>query len=149
MHHPPCREPALARRIPLGVQRLAHTGGARSASAIPDHLGDDWTARCDECEEPQEATANCAAPAAADWVTGKGVMPLTQAFGLLCGPDLVRQWHHRRRIEGRIVNGVTWYDLASVQRYVVLRTARRDQGATLAGPANTGSFSSWAPPELA
>lgn len=119
-----------ARRLELGERCLVHTGGERCTGGITLVIrGDDWHARCDECEEPQEATRYLRGARGGRWITADGVITLARLFGLPCGPDVVRQWHHRRRIAGKRIGDATWYDLGSVQSYL----SRRQQRARITG----------------
>lgn len=110
------------RRIPLAAQCLTHESGQRCTGAVTITVrGDDWTATCDTCDTRQDATPYLRGVRGGRWITQDGVIVLARLFGLPASPDVVRQWHHRRRITGRRADGVTWYDLASVQRYLAAR----------------------------
>lgn len=111
-----------ARRVPLAARCLRHEGGQRCAGAVTIIVrGNDWAAVCDACETRQDATPYLRGVRGGRWITTEGVVVLARLFGLPASRDVVRQWHHRRRIIGRHHDGVTWYDLASVQRYLAAR----------------------------
>ncbi|MER6892010.1 hypothetical protein [Streptomyces halstedii] len=114
-----------ARRVPLAAQCLTHSGGERCTGAITIVVrGDEWAAHCGTCGTVQEATPYLRGTRGGRWVTAEGVIVLARVFGLPCSRDVVRQWHHRRRIQGRRIGDLTWYDLASVQRYLAQRGRR-------------------------
>lgn len=117
-----------ARRVPLGERCLVHTGGTRCTGSITMIVrGDDWRAICDTCDEPQDPTGYVRGVKGRG-ITAAGVIQLAHIYGILCGPDVVNQWHHRKRITGKRVDGVMWYDLGSVHAYLT----RRQQGTKAA-----------------
>ncbi len=110
-----------SRRIPLGEQCLTHAEGERCTGAIVIVIrGDDWTARCAVCEQPQEATPYLRGTAGR-WVSTEGVITLARLFGVIADREVVRQWKHRKRIKGKVEGVTSWYDLASVQTYLARR----------------------------
>ena len=88
---------------------------------------DDRRAVCDTCDQPQDPTGYVRGVKGRG-ITAAGVIQLAHIYGVLCGPDVVRQWHHRKRITGKTVDGAMWYDLGSVHGYLT----RRQQGAKAA-----------------
>lgn len=114
-----------AHRVPLAAQCLTHQGGERCTGHVTIRVqGDDWTAYCPECETRQEATPYLRGTLGGRWVTQDEVIAIARVFDLPCGPDVIRQWRHRRRITGRrLDDGTVAYDLASVQAYIAGRSA--------------------------
>lgn len=110
------------RVLALAARCLVHIGGQRCTGAITIVIrGDDWTAVCDACGTLQDAAPYLRGVRGGRWITADGVIVLARLHGLPASRDVVRQWHHRRRITGRRMDGATWYDLASVQRYLAQR----------------------------
>ncbi|HEY9367550.1 hypothetical protein [Streptomyces sp.] len=117
-----------ARRVPLGEQCLTHTGGERCEGEVTIVVrGDDWTAVCTVCDEKQEATPYLRAVQAGRWINTEGVITLARMVGIAASNDVVRQWHHRRRIKGRDDGRQKLYELGSVQAYLALRQAERER----------------------
>ncbi len=112
-----------ARRVPLAAQCLTHTGGTRCTGQVSIVIrGDDWTAHCETCDTIQDVGPYLRGVRSGKWITGEGVIMLARLCGLPCSPDVVRQWHHRRRITGqRQKDGSVLYSLASVQAYLTKR----------------------------
>lgn len=114
------------RRVSLGAQCLVHAEGERCEGVITIVVcGDDWTARCDACEGDQEATQYLRGMAG--WMTTPEVIDLARVFGVDASEDVVRQWKHRRKIQGRDTGRVTMYDVGSVLRYLAGRQAQREK----------------------
>ena len=111
-----------SRCIPLGEQCLTHADGVRCAGAVTIVIrGDDWSARCPECGQAQEATPYLRGVRGGRWVTTDGVITLARLFGVDASREVVWQWKHRRKIVGKTEGGVSWYDLRSVQDYLARR----------------------------
>jgi hypothetical protein len=117
-----------ARRVPLGEQCLTHEGGERCEGTVTIVVrGDDWTAVCTMCDEQQEATPYLRAVQGRRWITTDGVITLARMAGVDASQDVVRQWHHRRRITGRDDGRQKLYELESVQDYLARRKAERER----------------------
>jgi hypothetical protein len=115
------------RRVPLGAQCLVHADGERCGGIITIVVcGDEWTARCSACEGDQEATQYLRGMQAG-WMSTPEVIDLARVFGVDASEDVVRQWKHRRKIEGRDTGRQTMYDVGSVLRYLAGRQAKRER----------------------
>lgn len=121
-----------ARRVDLGSQCLTHADGQRCAGTVVLVIrGDDWHAHCPVCGQRQDVgpylrTLN--RPGA--WISQHGVIRLARARGFACSAEVVRQWHHRRKITGRQGASGIEYELDSVQGYLARRQAERERIAS-------------------
>ncbi|WUI00226.1 hypothetical protein OHR68_43290 [Spirillospora sp. NBC_00431] len=124
-----------AHRVLLAARCLTHQDGERCEGAVTITVrGDDWTAYCPVCETVQEAAPYLRGVRGGRWVTAEEVIAIARVFDLPCGPDVVRQWRHRRRILGsRSEDGTVVYDLASVQAYIAGRSAAQKARRLRAG----------------
>lgn len=117
-----------ARRIELGERCLTHEGGERCTGTVTLVIrGDDWLARCGECGHDQEATQYLRIAQRGTWITAEDVIRLAELFGVAANVDLIYQWKRRKHITGMVGPAENLYDLGSVQRYLVRRTAERER----------------------
>jgi hypothetical protein len=116
-------------RVPLAAACLRHRDGERCTGQVTIYVrGDDWTARCtaEECEGVQDATPYLRVMQKGRGVTEADVIVMAARYGIAASPDVVRQWKHRGKIAAQTVGDAVWYDLASVQTYLVKRKTRRE-----------------------
>lgn len=111
-----------ARRVPLAERCVINRDGSRCEGTVALMVhGDDWWADCTHCEDAQDATPYLRGTG---WVTLDGVIEMAKRFAVPCSPEVVRQWHHRRKIKGKAEGGRTWYGLASVYDYLAQRARK-------------------------
>jgi hypothetical protein len=117
-----------ARKVPLEAPCLVHADGEPCPGTVTIIVrGDDWTARCDTCPDPQDATPYVRALSRpGQTVDVAGVIRLAHMAGIPCSPDVVRQWAHRGKIKG----GDGSYELASVHDYLARRQAKSERIAS-------------------
>lgn len=116
-----------ARRVPLAAQCLTHEGGERCTGTVTIIVrGDDWTARCTDCEQVQDATPYLRE----GWVVAEGVIMVATMRGAPCSAEVVRQWHHRRKITGERRGERMYYDLKTVNEYLDRRGAQNGRLAS-------------------
>lgn len=113
------------RRLATGERcRTTDEDGARCNGLISMVQASDetWTARCTVCG-PQVAAAYLHDKVAGRWVTIERVRAYAlRAHGVRAERATIRSWAARERVVTAITDGVTWYDLGSVQRYLTERT---------------------------
>jgi hypothetical protein len=109
------------RKLPTGERcRMAPDGAERCAGLITMVQASDetWSARCSVCG-PQEAAPYLHDRAAGRWVTIERVRAYAlRAHGVRAERATIRSWAARQRVTTTTTDGVTWYDLGSVQRYL-------------------------------
>lgn len=112
------------RRLPTGERcRTVDDDGGRCDGAIVFIQGGDeqWSARCSECG-PQEAAPYLHDGLSGRWVTIERVEAyILRVHGLRVARSTVRSWVAREHIQAREENDKTWYELASVERYLIER----------------------------
>jgi hypothetical protein len=116
------------RKLPTGERcRMAPDGAERCDGLItmiqaPDET---WSARCSVCG-PQEAAPYLHDRAAGRWVTIERVRAYAlRAHGVRAERATIRSWAARQRVITTTTDGVTWYDLGSVQRYLSERAPQQ------------------------
>jgi hypothetical protein len=115
------------RRMPIGERcRVVPEGAERCSGTVAMVIGSDelWSARCDVCG-PQEAEPYMHDRVSGRWVTVERVQAYAlHNHGVRVAGATVRDWVRRGRIESKDEQGKTWYELGSVQRYLIGRERR-------------------------
>jgi hypothetical protein len=120
------------RRLATGERcRVVPEGGERCAGVISMVQGADetWTARCSVCGL-QEAASYLHDSLAGRLVTIERVETFVlRQYGRRVAPATIRSWAARGHVKTTTSDDRTWYDLASVQKYLGKRTAGRERMA--------------------
>jgi hypothetical protein len=119
-------------RLPTGERcRVVPENGERCEGVISMVQGrnEQWTARCSVCG-PQEPGPYLHDGLAGRWVTWERVQAyaLTRHQVRIKG-DAVRQWAARGHIKAMTEQGATWYELASVEKYLSERLHGKAQAS--------------------
>lgn len=113
------------RRLDIAERcRVVDEGGERCSGEISMVYGlDEWHALCSVCGR-QEAAAYLRDGLAGRWVTVERVRAYAyRTYGVNVEGGTVRSWAARGHVRARGDLTRTWYDLASVDRYLVHRAA--------------------------
>lgn len=121
-------EPTGNRALETGERcRVATDESDRCAGVITMAIRDDetWTARCSECG-PQEPEPYMRDHLAGRWVTVQRVqLYALRTHAVRVTDTTVRSWALRGRITSKAEDGLTWYDLGSVEKYLASRPVRK------------------------
>lgn len=112
------------RRLPTGERcRVTFEDGHRCDGAIVFLQGHDeqWRARCPECGG-QEAAAYLHDGLSGRWVTIERVEAyVLRVHGMRVARATIRSWASREHVQVKTERDKTWYELATVERYLTER----------------------------
>jgi hypothetical protein len=120
------------RRLPTGERcRVVDDEGERCNGVVTMIQGADeaWTARCSDCG-PQQAVDYLRDGVAGRWVTIERVEAyLLRVHKVRVARATIRSWAARELVQTKTEDDRTWYELATVHKYVTERPKRERIGA--------------------